>query len=85
MLKQRGDVGSRRQGGHTLVVRQSSLQGQVANRDLRPLVLCPSPCSVPQVVWASTHQVGCGATFCEKIDGIETENMYLLVCNYYPP
>ncbi|XP_010131458.1 PREDICTED: peptidase inhibitor 16, partial [Buceros rhinoceros silvestris] len=38
-----------------------------------------------QVVWASTHQIGCGATFCEKIDGIETENMYLLVCNYYPP
>ncbi|NWR61458.1 PI16 inhibitor, partial [Bucorvus abyssinicus] len=38
-----------------------------------------------QVVWASTQQIGCGATFCEKIDGIETENMYLLVCNYYPP
>ncbi|NXS51699.1 PI16 inhibitor, partial [Brachypteracias leptosomus] len=38
-----------------------------------------------QVVWASTHQIGCGASFCEKIDGIETEDMYLLVCNYYPP
>ncbi|KFV89607.1 Peptidase inhibitor 16, partial [Fulmarus glacialis] len=38
-----------------------------------------------QVVWASTHQIGCGAKFCEKIDGIETEDMYLLVCNYYPP
>ncbi|KFQ99046.1 Peptidase inhibitor 16, partial [Opisthocomus hoazin] len=38
-----------------------------------------------QVVWASTHQIGCGAKFCEKIDGIETEEMYLLVCNYYPP
>ncbi|NXD65631.1 PI16 inhibitor, partial [Eolophus roseicapillus] len=38
-----------------------------------------------QVVWASTHQIGCGAKFCEKIDGIETEGMYLLVCNYYPP
>ncbi|NWW89329.1 PI16 inhibitor, partial [Rhynochetos jubatus] len=37
------------------------------------------------VVWASTHQIGCGAKFCEKIDGIETEDMYLLVCNYYPP
>ncbi|XP_035203052.1 peptidase inhibitor 16 isoform X8 [Oxyura jamaicensis] len=38
-----------------------------------------------QVVWASTHRIGCGAKFCEKIDGIETEDMYLLVCNYYPP
>ncbi|KAF1408639.1 Peptidase inhibitor 16, partial [Spheniscus humboldti] len=38
-----------------------------------------------QVVWASTHQIGCGAKFCETIDGIETEDMYLLVCNYYPP
>ncbi|KAM6370128.1 peptidase inhibitor 16 [Pluvialis apricaria] len=38
-----------------------------------------------QVVWASTHQIGCGAKFCEKIDGIDTEDMYLLVCNYYPP
>ncbi|XP_029855396.1 peptidase inhibitor 16 isoform X2 [Aquila chrysaetos chrysaetos] len=38
-----------------------------------------------QVVWASTHQIGCGAKFCEKIEGIETEDMYLLVCNYYPP
>ncbi|KAM9268590.1 peptidase inhibitor 16 isoform 1-T1 [Morus bassanus] len=38
-----------------------------------------------QVVWASTHQIGCGAKFCEKISGIETEDMYLLVCNYYPP
>ncbi|NXA20353.1 PI16 inhibitor, partial [Ibidorhyncha struthersii] len=38
-----------------------------------------------QVVWASTHQIGCGAKFCEKIDGIDTEGMYLLVCNYYPP
>ncbi|XP_030329498.1 peptidase inhibitor 16 [Strigops habroptila] len=38
-----------------------------------------------QVVWASTHQIGCGAKFCEKIDGIETEGMHLLVCNYYPP
>ncbi|NWW45533.1 PI16 inhibitor, partial [Pedionomus torquatus] len=38
-----------------------------------------------QVVWASTHQIGCGSKFCEKIEGIETEDMYLLVCNYYPP
>ncbi|NXS69518.1 PI16 inhibitor, partial [Pandion haliaetus] len=38
-----------------------------------------------QVVWASTHQIGCGAKFCEKIEGIETEDMYLLVCNYFPP
>ncbi|XP_067166534.1 peptidase inhibitor 16 [Apteryx mantelli] len=38
-----------------------------------------------QVVWASTHRIGCGVKFCAKIDGIETEDMYLLVCNYYPP
>ncbi|XP_062481616.1 peptidase inhibitor 16 isoform X3 [Pezoporus occidentalis] len=38
-----------------------------------------------QVVWASTHQIGCGAKFCDKIDGIEAEGMHLLVCNYYPP
>ncbi|NXP09157.1 PI16 inhibitor, partial [Thinocorus orbignyianus] len=38
-----------------------------------------------QVVWANTHQIGCGSKFCEKIEGIETEDMYLLVCNYYPP
>ncbi|NWU80325.1 PI16 inhibitor, partial [Onychorhynchus coronatus] len=38
-----------------------------------------------QVVWSDTKQIGCGAKFCEKIEGIETENMHLLVCNYYPP
>ncbi|NXA13088.1 PI16 inhibitor, partial [Sapayoa aenigma] len=38
-----------------------------------------------QVVWAATQHIGCGAKFCEKIEGIETENMHLLVCNYYPP
>ncbi|XP_071624787.1 peptidase inhibitor 16 isoform X2 [Heliangelus exortis] len=38
-----------------------------------------------QVVWASTHQIGCGSKFCGKIDGLDTEDMYLLVCNYYPP
>ncbi|XP_027488245.1 peptidase inhibitor 16-like, partial [Corapipo altera] len=37
-----------------------------------------------QVVWSDTKQIGCGAKFCEKIEGIETENMHLLVCNYYP-
>ncbi|CAN8200155.1 unnamed protein product [Coccothraustes coccothraustes] len=38
-----------------------------------------------QVVWAETTRVGCGSNYCEKIDGMETENMHLLVCNYYPP
>ncbi|NXU93754.1 PI16 inhibitor, partial [Xiphorhynchus elegans] len=38
-----------------------------------------------QVVWGDTQHIGCGAKFCEKIEGIETENMHLLVCNYYPP
>uniref|UniRef100_A0A8C5JPN6 SCP domain-containing protein n=1 Tax=Junco hyemalis TaxID=40217 RepID=A0A8C5JPN6_JUNHY len=38
-----------------------------------------------QVVWSSTHQIGCGAHFCEKIDGIETENMHLLNQHQHPP
>ncbi|NXN13875.1 PI16 inhibitor, partial [Indicator maculatus] len=38
-----------------------------------------------QVVWASTQRIGCGAKFCEQLDGIEAEGMHLLVCNYYPP
>ncbi|NXL89971.1 PI16 inhibitor, partial [Alectura lathami] len=38
-----------------------------------------------QVVWAATHRIGCGEKFCGKIDGIEAEDIYLLVCNYYPP
>lgn len=39
-----------------------------------------------QVVWAETTCVGCGSNYCEKIDGMERENMHhLLVCNYYPP
>ncbi|XP_038018256.1 peptidase inhibitor 16-like isoform X2 [Motacilla alba alba] len=37
-----------------------------------------------QVIWAETTRVGCGSSCCEKIDGIETESMHLLVCNYYP-
>ncbi|NXY24740.1 PI16 inhibitor, partial [Atrichornis clamosus] len=37
-----------------------------------------------QLVWAKTAHIGCGTSFCEKIDGIETENMHLLVCNYFP-
>ncbi|NXA85928.1 PI16 inhibitor, partial [Melanocharis versteri] len=38
-----------------------------------------------QVVWAETTFIGCGNSFCKKIDGIEAENMHLLVCSYYPP
>ncbi|NXE99759.1 PI16 inhibitor, partial [Menura novaehollandiae] len=38
-----------------------------------------------QLVWANTAHIGCGTSFCEKIDGIETENLHLLVCNYFPP
>ncbi|NWZ92708.1 PI16 inhibitor, partial [Nesospiza acunhae] len=38
-----------------------------------------------QVIWAATTRVGCGSNYCEKINGMETENMHLLVCNYYPP
>ncbi|NXA99025.1 PI16 inhibitor, partial [Cnemophilus loriae] len=38
-----------------------------------------------QMVWAATTRIGCGNSSCEKINGIETENMHLLVCSYYPP
>ncbi|NWU80326.1 PI16 inhibitor, partial [Onychorhynchus coronatus] len=37
-----------------------------------------------QVVWAETEHIGCGAKLCEKIKGMETENMHLLVCKYSP-
>ncbi|XP_074384035.1 peptidase inhibitor 16 [Zonotrichia albicollis] len=38
-----------------------------------------------QMIWAATTRVGCGSHYCEKIKGMEAENMHLLVCNYYPP
>ncbi|NXF24804.1 PI16 inhibitor, partial [Rhodinocichla rosea] len=38
-----------------------------------------------QVIWAATTRVGCGSSYCEKINGMEAENMHLLVCKYYPP
>ncbi|KAM3910169.1 uncharacterized protein RB166_021254, partial [Leptodactylus fuscus] len=38
-----------------------------------------------QMVWAHTQRVGCGEKFCEKLEGFEEPNMYLLVCNYEPP
>ncbi|XP_077350127.1 uncharacterized protein LOC144000269, partial [Lithobates pipiens] len=37
------------------------------------------------MVWAHTERIGCGQKFCEKIEGFEDGNMYLLVCNYEPP
>nr|KAF6507200.1 peptidase inhibitor 16 [Rousettus aegyptiacus] len=38
-----------------------------------------------QVVWAKTERIGCGAHFCEKLQGVEETNIHLLVCNYEPP
>ncbi|XP_069832326.1 peptidase inhibitor 16-like [Dendropsophus ebraccatus] len=38
-----------------------------------------------QMVWADTERVGCGEKFCEKVEGFEDANMFLLVCNYEPP
>ncbi|NXX24392.1 PI16 inhibitor, partial [Nicator chloris] len=38
-----------------------------------------------QLVWADTSRVGCGSSSCKKIDGIETGNVQMLVCRYYPP
>uniref|UniRef100_A0A7M4E4Y4 Peptidase inhibitor 16 n=1 Tax=Crocodylus porosus TaxID=8502 RepID=A0A7M4E4Y4_CROPO len=38
-----------------------------------------------QVVWANTLRIGCGAHFCETVEGIEERDMHLLVCNYEPP
>ncbi|NXH89972.1 PI16 inhibitor, partial [Edolisoma coerulescens] len=37
-----------------------------------------------QVVWAETSRIGCGKSFCEKIDAIKAENMHLFVCIYFP-
>ncbi|XP_060018728.1 peptidase inhibitor 16 isoform X3 [Lagenorhynchus albirostris] len=38
-----------------------------------------------QVVWAKTERIGCGAHFCEKLQGVEETDIHLLVCNYEPP
>ncbi|XP_033375807.1 peptidase inhibitor 16 isoform X2 [Parus major] len=38
-----------------------------------------------QVVRAGTTRIGCGKSYCKKIEGIEKENAQLLVCSYYPP
>ncbi|NWS50481.1 PI16 inhibitor, partial [Probosciger aterrimus] len=74
--------------GETLLMDPAPCQGRALPNGVSAPALslgCGHALSLPQVVWASTHQIGCGAKFCEKIDGIETEGMYLLVCNYYPP
>ncbi|XP_023797801.1 peptidase inhibitor 16-like [Cyanistes caeruleus] len=41
--------------------------------------------SYTQVVRAGTTHIGCGNSYCKKIEGIEKENTQLLVCSYYPP
>ncbi|NXT68084.1 PI16 inhibitor, partial [Chaetops frenatus] len=38
-----------------------------------------------QVVWAETTRIGCGNSYCKKIDGLKTEKVHLLVCSYFPP
>ncbi|XP_063274480.1 peptidase inhibitor 16-like [Prinia subflava] len=38
-----------------------------------------------QMVWGDTNRVGCGKSSCKKMDGIETENVQLFVCRYFPP
>ncbi|NXB70407.1 PI16 inhibitor, partial [Donacobius atricapilla] len=38
-----------------------------------------------QVVWAETTRIGCGKSSCKKMDGIDIENVQLLVCKYFPP
>ncbi|NXM38498.1 PI16 inhibitor, partial [Gymnorhina tibicen] len=37
-----------------------------------------------QMVWAETTRIGCGKSFCEKVNGTETENVHLFVCSYFP-
>ncbi|XP_040275442.1 peptidase inhibitor 16-like [Bufo bufo] len=38
-----------------------------------------------QMVWGNSERVGCGENFCEKLEGFDETNMFLLVCNYEPP
>ncbi|EHB04397.1 Peptidase inhibitor 16 [Heterocephalus glaber] len=38
-----------------------------------------------QVVWGKTERIGCGSHFCETLQGVEENNIHLLVCNYEPP
>ncbi|XP_058711663.1 peptidase inhibitor 16-like isoform X2 [Poecile atricapillus] len=41
--------------------------------------------SYTQVVRAGTTRIGCGNSYCKKIEGSKKENAQLLVCSYYPP
>ncbi|XP_072886559.1 peptidase inhibitor 16-like [Hemitrygon akajei] len=38
-----------------------------------------------QVVWATSDKVGCGAHFCDKLQGLDSKKLSILVCNYAPP
>lgn len=37
-----------------------------------------------QMVWATTHEVGCGFNKCDKIGDIPVKRYYSYVCNYCP-
>ncbi|XP_062922544.1 peptidase inhibitor R3HDML-like isoform X2 [Mobula hypostoma] len=37
------------------------------------------------VVWATSDKVGCAAHLCDKLQGLNSENLSILVCNYAPP
>ncbi|XP_055788475.1 peptidase inhibitor 16-like [Salvelinus fontinalis] len=37
-----------------------------------------------QMVWADSHSVGCAAHRCDTMEGLSSEKVTFLVCNYYP-
>ncbi|XP_071089290.1 GLIPR1-like protein 1 [Haliotis cracherodii] len=46
---------------------------------------CSNVCGhYTQVIWASSHKIGCGIKFCSTIEGTSITNGYVVICNYLP-
>ncbi|XP_046352728.2 GLIPR1-like protein 1 [Haliotis rufescens] len=46
---------------------------------------CSGTCGhYTQVIWASSHKIGCGIKFCSTIEGSTITNGYVVICNYLP-
>ncbi|NXM88820.1 PI16 inhibitor, partial [Oenanthe oenanthe] len=86
---------SRNGGGKNLFAATSTLDVKLAieewNREREFYNFSTSECDpgktcddYTQLVWAGTNHVGCGSSYCEEVDGIEAENVQLLVCIYFP-